>query len=134
MGLRVWGQALTIVYFFLYLVVDLPPQSGEIVTLADKIVASNVVCDDEQKLELGQAVFALDELIVKTEAVLEELQIALKDATGTTATFSTTTFTAPPVTVSAQDLDIPQTQINTASGLSWDLLESIFFKVTFSRT
>ena len=98
--------------------------------MADKIVASNVACNDKQKLELGQAVFALDELIVKTEAVLEELQIALKDATGTTATFSTTTFTAPPVTGSAQDLDIPQT-LNTASGLSWDLLENIFFKVTF---
>ena len=54
--------------------------------------------------------------------------MALKDATGTTATFSTTTFTAPPVTGSAQDLDIPQTQINMASGLSWDLLENIFFK------
>ena len=41
--------------------------------MADKIVASNVACNDEQKLKLGQAVFALDELIVKTEAVLEEL-------------------------------------------------------------
>ena len=60
---------------------------------------------------------------------MEELQIALKDATGTTATFSTSTFTAPPVTGSAQDLDIPQTQINMASGLSWDLLKNIFFKI-----
>ena len=92
-----------------------------------------MACNDEQKVELGQAVFALDELIVKTEAVLEELQIALKDATGTTAFFSTTTFTAPPVTGSAQDLDIPQTQ-NMASGLSWDLLENIFFNVTNSCT
>ena len=92
-----------------------------------------MACNDEQKVELGQAVFALDEQIVKTEAVLEELQIALKDATGTTAFFSTTTFTAPPVTGSAQDLDIPQTQ-NMASGLSWDLLENIFFNVTNSCT
>ena len=103
-------------------------------TLADKIVASKVTCTEEQKQKLGQALFALDELIVKTEAVLEELQIALKDATGTTATYSTTTFTAPPVTGSAQDLDImPQTQINTASVLSWDLLEDIFFQLTINR-
>ena len=104
--------------------------------MADKIVASNVACNDKQKVELGQAVFSLDELIVKTEAVLEELQIALKDATGTTAFFSTTTFTAPPVTGSAQDLsqDISQTQINIASGLSWNLLEHIFFNVTNNCT
>lgn len=119
---------------FVNKLVDLPPQSREIVTVAEKIVASNVACNDEQKVELGQAIFSLDELIVKTEAVLEELQIALKDATGTTATFSTTTFTAPPVTGSAQDLDISQTQIDMASGLSWNLLENIFFNVTNNCT
>ena len=95
--------------------------------MADKIVASNVACNDEQKLKLGQAVFALDELIVKTEAVLDELQIALKDATGTTATFSTTTFTAPPVTGSAQDLDIPHTDSDYYGDLG------IFLKISFSK-
>ena len=100
-------------------------------TLADKIVASNVACTVEQKNELGQAVFALDILIVKTKATLAELQIALQDATGTTATFSTTTYT--PETGSGEDLDIPQTQI-TAGDLSWDLLEDVFFKVTTNCT
>ena len=122
-----------ILNLLLSLVVDLPPQSREIVTVADKIVASNVACTDKQKQELGQALFALDELIVKTEAVLEELKIALKDATGTTPTYSTTTFTAPPVTGFTQDLNIQQTQINTASVLSWDLLEDIFFQLTINR-
>ena len=99
-------------------------------TLADKIVASNVACTVEQKNELGQAVFALDILIVKTKATLAELQIALQDATGTTATFSTTTFTPE----AGEDVDIPQTQINMAGDLSWDLLEDVFFKVTTNRT
>ena len=116
----------------IYLVTDLPPQSREIVTLADKIVASNVACNDEQKLELGQAVFSLEILIVKTNATLAELQIALQEATGTTATFSTTTYT--PEAGSGEDLDIPQTQINTAGDFSWDLLEDVFFKVTTNRT
>ena len=91
-------------------------------TLADKIVASDVTCTDEQKQKLGQDVFSLEILLVKTQAVLEELQIALKDATGTTAVFTTTTFSP---SGGSEDVDIPQTQ---ASGLSFDLLENIFFK------
>ena len=94
-------------------------------TLADKILASDVTCTDEQKQKLGQDVFSLELLLVKTEAVLEELQIALKDATGTTAVFTTTTFSPPGP---GEDVNIPTTQINTASGLSFDLLENIFFK------
>ena len=112
-------------FYILYLVVDQPPQSPQIVNLADKILASDVTCTDEQKQKLGQDVFSLELLLVKTEAVLEELQIALKDATGTTAVFTTTTYSP---LGPGEDVDIPTTQINTASGLSFDLLENIFFK------
>ena len=94
-------------------------------TLADKILASDVTCTDEQKQKLGQDVFSLELLLVKTEAVLEELQIALKDATGTTAVFTTTTYSP---LGPGEDVDISTTQINMASGLSFDLLENIFFK------
>ena len=75
------------------LVVGLPPPSPEIVTVAANIVASDVTCTDEQKLELGQALIALDDLIARAEAMLAYLQNALQDATGTTAVFSTTTVT-----------------------------------------
>lgn len=94
-------------------------------TLADKIVASDVTCTDEQKQKLEQDVFSLEILLVKTQAVLEELQIALKDATGTTAVFTTTTFSPSGRSEDVEYVDIPQTQ---ASGLSFDLLENIFFK------
>ena len=114
-------------FYILYLVVDQPPQSPQIVTLADKILASDVTCTDEQKQKLGQDVFSLEILLVKTEAVLEELQIALKDATGTTAVFTTTTY-SPLGPGEDVDMEIPTTQNNTASGLSFDLLENIFFK------
>ena len=112
-------------FYILYLVVDQPPQSPQIVNLADKILASDVTCTDEQKQKLGQDVFSLELLLVKTEAVLEELQIALKDATGTTAVFTTTTYSP---LGPGEDVDISTTQINMASGLSFDLLENIFFK------
>ena len=50
-----------------------------------------MTCTDDQKTELDQALVAVDELLVKAEATLAYVQIALEDATGTTATFSTTT-------------------------------------------
>ena len=71
--------------------VSLPPPSPEIVTLAANIVASDVTCTEEQNLYLGQSLIALEELIVRAEAMLAYLQYALQNATGTTAVFSTTT-------------------------------------------
>ena len=64
-------------------------------TVAANIVASDVTCTEEQKLELGQALIPLEELIVKTEATLAYLQYALLNATGTTAVFSTIPATSP---------------------------------------
>ena len=61
--------------------------------MAASIVASDVTCTEEQKLELGQALIALDELIARAEALLAYLQTALEDATSTTAVFSTTAAT-----------------------------------------
>ena len=62
-------------------------------TLAADIVASDVTCTAEQKLELGKALLSLEELILRTEATLAHLQLAMVDATGTTAVFSTTAAT-----------------------------------------
>ena len=59
--------------------------------MADNIAASDVTCSDEQKVELKQLKIALEEIIVRTEASLALLQIALEDATGTTAAYGPTT-------------------------------------------
>ena len=59
--------------------------------MAGNIAASDVTCSDEQKVELKQLKIALEEIIVRTEASLALLQIALEDATGTTAAYGTTT-------------------------------------------
>ena len=51
--------------------------------MAESIVEANVTCNDQEQLELDMAVGSLDKLIVRTEAILEELQVALDDATNT---------------------------------------------------
>ena len=63
-------------------------------TVAANIVASDVTCTNEQELELGQALLALEELIARAEALLAYLQIALEEATGTTPETTTMTTTA----------------------------------------
>ena len=59
--------------------------------MAHYIAASDVTCTDEQKVELEQLKIALEELIVRTEASLALLQIALEDATVATAAYGITT-------------------------------------------
>ena len=78
-------------------VTGLLPQNPDIVSVAADIVASvsDVICTEEQRTELVQAVISLEEVILRTEKTLAGLQIALEDATGTTAAFTTTTPTCP---------------------------------------
>ena len=76
-------------------VIGLPAQSPDIVPVAADIKSSDVTCTEEQKTELSQALISLEKLIVRTEATLAGLQIALEDATGTTAAFTITTPTCP---------------------------------------
>ena len=51
--------------------------------MVESIVEVNVTCNDQEQLELDVAVVTLDKRIVRTEAVLEDLQVALDDATNT---------------------------------------------------
>ena len=61
------------------------PENTEIATVANSIVDADVTCNEKEKLELDEAVVALNAVIVKAETVLGRLLYALDNATGTRA-------------------------------------------------
>ena len=71
--------------FLSHSVIVLSPENPEIASVADNIRDVKVTCNEKEKLELSEAMMALDKLIVKAETVLGRLLYALDDATGTRA-------------------------------------------------
>ena len=59
-------------------------ESEKIASVADEIVNSQVTCSSEEKMELKEQKAALDKVITKAQASLEEVQDKLEELTGTT--------------------------------------------------
>ena len=61
------------------------PENPEIASVAYNIADADVTCNEKEKLQLDEAVIALDALIVTADTVLGRLLYALDNATGTRA-------------------------------------------------